>query len=287
MSAPIDSVRPLLSNPKRFQQLTSHDSEIYGQPLCFRLDMPTPRTTAAREKLDRWFQWRAASYEASRHSEYLFVCDQDIEDGPRILVSAILDLSDGVEEYLRQFNNTQRRKITGRKPERLGYTSQMIEPRLHAREIAHVVNSARTRQGREIAERYARRSEEYTFPEYVDYGDPNFNDICMGVFSPKGGMVAYLLGKRVGDHVQYDEIMGHLDHLQNDVMYLLHYSFVKHCFELEVSPTCLNYGPWYSGSNPYSAETGVNFWKRKVRLRPGYLMIASSSADSRGPEPHC
>ena len=81
---------------------------------------------------------------------------------------------------------------------------------------------------------------------------------------------------RVGDHVQYDEIMGHADHLGNDVMYLLHYAFVQLCVENAAPPRCLNYGSWYSGANPFSPQGGLNRWKRKVNFKPAYLILASS-----------
>lgn len=281
------SVQPLLSDPKRFQQLTESDLEIYRHPRCCQLQLPRPTTDAAQEKLDAWIQWRAAPYQADRHSEYLFVCDQDIPEGPRILVSAVLDISGGLAAYCDQFNKKQRRKITGRKAELLGYKVRPISPAEHAGEIAGIIGSAVTRQGRQIAERYAGRSDQYSFPDYIDYGDPQFNDICVGVFSANSVMVAYLLGKRVGDHIQYDEIMGHKEHLKNDIMELLHYEFLRICSEQEVVPKCLNYGPWYSGSSPYSAETGLNFWKRKLRFQPSYLMIASSSEGSRDRERRC
>src|SRR5262245_36364629 len=120
------------------------------------------------------------------------------------------------------------------------------------------------------------RARNHDFPDYIEYGDPNYNDICCGAFAPDGTLAAYLLGKRVGEHVQYDEIMGHAAHIANDVMYLLHFEFLRLCMQSPAPPQCLNYGSWYSGANPFSAEGGLNRWKRKVNFKPAYLILASS-----------
>lgn len=268
----------LLGDAKRFQQLTDEDRAEFGAPELWRLDPPETDDPGAREKRRRWLEWRAAPYPAERHSEYLFRVPGDLE-GPasRILISAVLDSGPGIDAYMEGLDKKRRYQIEGRKPRNMGYTTAPINhPRAHAGAIHAIIHSSTQRQGRAIAPMFDQRPADHAFSDYDLCNDSNYKDICTGVFTPDGTLAAYLLGKRVGDHVQYDEIMGHADHLGNDVMYLLHFAFLQQCLEQEVVPRCLNYGPWYSGQDPYSARSGLNFWKRKARFRPAYLIAASS-----------
>lgn len=267
----------LIADSRRFQPLTDADRALYGAPDLIPLEPSMTDDPWAAEKRRRWIDWRAAPYPASRHSEYLFREATDIDAaGPRILVAAVLDISAGLGDYLAQFDKKGRYRVLGRKASNLGYEARHIRPRDHAAGIYAIIHSSAERQGRPISPMFADRPADYTFPDYDDYADPNYRDICCGVFAPDGMLAAYILGKRVGDHVQYDEIMGHTDHLANDVVYLLHGTFLRKCVEQEKIPTCLNYGPWYSGRNPYSPGSGLNFWKRKTRFRPAYLIAARS-----------
>ena len=272
------TLHELLDDPKRFQPLTGEDRAEFGAPALMRLDPPGTADPAAKEKRRRWLEWRAASYPAERHSEYLARLPADLGgNGPRILISAVLTLDAGIDGYLSQFDNRQRYKITGRRPLNMGYTTAPIaHPRDHAAAIHAIIHSSAERQGRPIAASFDRRPADHSFADYDPCADARYRDICTGVFAPDGTLAAYLLGKRVGNHVQYDEIMGHADHVAHDVMYLLHIAFLRQCLEQEVVPRCLNYGPWYSGHDPYSARGGLNFWKRKTRFRPAYLIAASS-----------
>ena len=268
----------VLGEEERFQQLTDDDRSSFGAPELIRLDPPATTDPVAAEKRRKWFEWRAAPYPASRHSEYLLVLPRDLEgEAPRILISAVLNPEAGIDAYLERLDKKRRYQIEGRKPINVGYsTAQIGHPSEHARDIHAIIHSSSQRQGRAISPMFEQRAEDYDFPAYDLCDDPNYKDICTGVFAPDGTLVAYLLGKRVGDHVQYDEIMGHADHLSKDVMYLLHFAFLSQCLEQEIVPRCLNYGPWYSGQDPYSAASGLNFWKRKTRFRPAYLIAASS-----------
>jgi len=268
----------LLGNEKRFQQLTEEDRAEFGVPELCRLDPPGTSDPAAQKKRRCWLEWRGAPYRASRHSEYLFRIPGDLEKpAPRILISAVLDPGVDINAYLEGLDKKRRYQLQGRKPRNMGYTTAPIfHPRDHAAAIHAIIHSSRERQGRVIAPMFDKRPADYDFPEYDTCADPSYRDICTGVFAPDGTLAAYILGKRVGDHVQYDEIMGHVEHLANDVMYLLHFAFLQQCLEQECIPRCLNYGPWYSGRNPYSAGSGLNFWKRKTRFRPAYLITASS-----------
>lgn len=262
--------------PVTFQGLTEEDRPAYGAPARIHLAPPPSEDPRAAKKRADWIAWRAAPYPARRHSEYLHRPDVDGAGGPRILLSAVLRLPERVDDYLARFNSKRRLQIRGGPARRRGYAARAIDPAEESAGIWEVVHSTDERQGRGIAALVGDRPRDFDFSDYRPYADPNYRDVTCGVFSPDGALAAYLLGRRVGDHVQYDEVMGHADHLKNEVMYLLHFEFLRLCLESEVPPWCLNYGPWYSGANPFSPEGGLNRWKRKVRFEPAYLILASS-----------
>lgn len=263
-------------NSERFQQLTEEDREKYGEPEIVFLDPVPGEEPASVIKRRNWLNWRAAPYPAERHSEYLFRADDLQSKHPCILLSAVLDVSAGFDMYIGQFNKKQRYQVRGRKAANAGFSTRIIQPAEFSSEIWDIIHSSEKRQGRIIAASYDSRPRDYNFPDYVALNDPYYQDICVGGFSPEGKMVAYILGKRVGEHVQYDEIMGHAEYVLSGVMFFTHDAFIREVLEQEKVPKCLNYGPWYSGTNAFSAQGGLNFWKRKTRFLPSYLTTVSS-----------
>lgn len=265
-----------------FQPLTDEDKQIYTKPEIIEISPPSTAEEISILKRDNWIEWRAASYPAKRHSEYLFLHDDNPEN-TKILISAVMDLPENLEEYIKgdeSMNSRKRynrkRKIEAKKSINKGYSFQRINPGLHSKGIWEIIHSSKERQGRAIVDKFFDRDPDYEFPEYKNFSDPNYQDICTGVFDINNILVAYLLGKRVGDHVQYDEIMGHNNHLVNDIMYLLHLGFIKHCLGAEIPPRFLNYGAWYSGLEPFSSKSGLNKWRRKVGFRPAYLKLSEN-----------
>ncbi|NDV27498.1 hypothetical protein [Desulfovibrio sp. JC010] len=258
--------------PQRFQKLTEDDLALYGKPEVIALSPPETDDPRCREKADNWIAWKGAPYPAQRHSEYLDVPGAS----DRILLSAILRPPVDVQTYLAGVDRKTRYRLRGVKAEKEGYICRRINPAEHAEGIWEVVQSASVRQGRPIESGILARGPEHDFPEYVPYSQPMYQDICIGAFSPDGVLAAYILGKRVGQHVQYDEIMAHAAHRKYDVMHLLHLCFLDACMTLSLPPGILHYGPWYSGANPFSPEGGLNKWKRKVGFRPAYLVLRSS-----------
>ena len=266
----------LTRNQPTFQRLIEDDERKYGSPEPLIVRPPEPRNEACRRKLDNWLAWRGASYPAQRHSEYLHFESDDPDDGPKILISAVMKTPADMEEYLGSIAQNRRYDVRGSKALKHGYTARPINPAEEAENIWRVIHSSDQRQGRAISPMFGDRAPDHDFPGYAPAGDPWFEDICCGVFAPDGALAAYLLGKRVGEHVQYDEFMGHADHLQYHVMYHLHFAFLKMCALCEHPPQCLNYGSWYSGANPFALQGGLNRWKRKVKYKPAYLTLASS-----------
>lgn len=263
--------------PDNFQRLTDEDESLYGTPEFLCLNPPVVADSLCMLKRQNWIDWRAAPYPAKRHSEYLYIpALGKSSNAPKILLSAVLETPNSIEEYVAISNRKRRYDILGRKAISRGYYAKPIVPAEQSGPIWEVIHSSDTRQGRGIASMFADRPKDFSFPDYIEYAEEDYRDICCGVFSESGDLAAYLLGKRVGDHVQYHEIMGHKDHVGNDVMYLLHIKFLELCTQLPNRPKCLNYGSWYSGQNPFSPEGGLNRWKRKTHFKPAYLILASS-----------
>jgi hypothetical protein len=268
---------PDVSDAKQFQQLTEEDKGVYGEPKVLVLNPPHVDDEQCRLKRENWIEWRAASYPGIRHSEYLHVAGSQ----SKVLISAVLPTPKSIEDYIGSLERKHRGRLIGNKASVLGYSARQIDPLSEGPGIWSVIHSMDERQGKPIAKQFEERPRDHQFPEYQPYSNAAYRDVCCGVFAPDGTLSAYLLGKRVGDHVAYDEIMGHADHLDNNVMYFLHISFLEQCLLQDIVPTCLNYGPWYSGQNPYSPEGGLNRWKRRLGFHPAYLILASSSGDSR------
>ncbi|MFP4052539.1 MAG: hypothetical protein ACLFV7_01585 [Phycisphaerae bacterium] len=259
--------------PPTFQQLTDEDRAIYGTPEVIELCPPLTDDPAAARKRAHWLEWRAAPYPARRHSEYLYL-PADGNDGPRILLSAVLKTPASLEEYVSAAPKKRRYDLRGNKARNKGYQVRPIRPAEKAEGIWQVIHSSDTRQGRPISPMFDDRPRDYDFPEYVDFEDPQYRDICTGVFTYHGDLAAYLLGKRAGEHVYYDEIMGHDDFRDDDVTYLLHAGFIEQAAALDRPPRYLHYGPWYSGADPYSPTGGLNRWKRKTNFKPAWLTLA-------------
>ncbi len=257
------------------QRLTSEDTLNYGSPNVMFLKPSHTLCDVAATKRQEWFEWRGASYPANRSAEYLHIySDTDHhETETKVLLSAVLSPAVALEYINNCAPSKTRYQLKGSKALNLGYfTRRLKHPSLFSKEIFAIVHSSKTRQGRSIAPMFDSRQASDVFARCGYSVDPNYNDIYMGVFTPSNELVGYIIGRRVGEHIQYDEIMGHNDYLNNRIMYLLHYDFLCECLKQEKVPTCLNYGPWYSGTNPFSHEGGLNRWKRRYGFQPAYLV---------------
>ncbi len=261
---------------ERFQSLVEEDRQSYGEPgvILVRSRLEEGRCLdACRKKVEDWIAWHGAPYPADRHAEYMYVPSRSDR---KVLLSAVLVLPGTFEDYRSWFSRKRRSNAMGRKAANLGYKTSPFRPRDYAEQIYRIIHSRPERQGREVEAAFWDRPPDEPFDRYEPIGCPRHENLAWGVFTPEGGLAAYLLGMRVGDVLFYEEIMGHADHLDNDVMYLLHAELVGHCIGLREPPEFLHYGPWYSGRDPFNPRGGLNRWKRKVRMRPAYLVLASS-----------
>lgn len=257
------------------QDPTEEDRERYGTPPTLVLRPRPPRTDRAALKLRTWVELRAAPYPAERHSEYMAFA-HDGDDAPRTLLSAVLETPTDIEAYDAARPHRHRAELRGNRARRRGYSGRRIDPAAFAGQIHEIVHSSPTRQGRGITERFATRPPDHDFSEFAPTGDPAYDDLCVGVFDRENALAAYLLGRRVDEHVQYEEIMGHADALGDGVMWLLHRVFLEHAAASDPRPRWLHYGSWYSGASPYAPDRGLNLWKRKAGFWPAYLQLGAS-----------
>jgi hypothetical protein len=122
-------------------------------------------------------------------------------------------------ETLNRWRDAHRtaRKRTDRASER-GYSFAQIRRHRHADEIHRINLSAPERQGRPMSAGYHMRPSETPLPksscarhEIATYGVHDRDDV----------LVAYSTIYRMGDLALVSQILGHADHLENEIMYLL------------------------------------------------------------------
>lgn len=147
--------------------------------------------------------------------------------------------------------------------ERLGYRAEIINRSQFVDDIYAINLSAPERQGRPMG------------PGYQDkptYGSDEM--LCIrhhvatyGVLDSSDKLVAYLWLYRSGDLAMVSSILGHADHLTNNVMYLLFEEMLRWQFMLGGTV-------FYNLHN--SGTDGLRFYKERVGLKPGNVKWALS-----------
>lgn len=150
---------------------------------------------------------------------------------------------------------------TGRKrawrSARLGYRFAEIDRAQHADAI-HAINTSKPeRQGRPMSASYQTRQ---TYSPLPDYPCPRHSISTYGVLVEQM-LVAYAVVYRSGDLVMISQILGHADHLENDIMYLL----VTEAIRVQIErggPGVAFYNMWNSGTD------GLRYFKARLGFRP-------------------
>lgn len=137
-----------------------------------------------------------------------------------------------------------------------GYTFHTVKREHHASDI-HAINlSATHRQGRPMAESY-RRPPDAT--PLAFYPCERHAVRMFGVEDRAGTLVAYAVIYRAGELALVSQILGHADHLDNEVMYLL----VQGVVAKEEEPSgFLVYNRFDSGTD------GLRFFKERLGFAP-------------------
>lgn len=179
---------------------------------------------------------------------------EQLSTGQYAYPCSILALPGDFGRYLAEHRTA--RKRAGRAG-RLGYRFQVVN-RSEVQEDVYVINtSTPERQGRPMSSGYQVRHEYHDPP----WPCPRHRVYPYGVLDRGGRLVAYLWMYRVGELAMVSSILGHADHLRNDVMYLLAVEALRHQAE-EV-------GPGWAFYNRHDGGTeGLRFYKERVGFMP-------------------
>lgn len=139
--------------------------------------------------------------------------------------------------------------------ERLGYHFDEIDRAMYSDAIYQINVSLARRQGRPMSAGYLEHREQGSLPHYPC---ALHNIRTYGVLHA-GTLVAYLTLYRIKELALISMILGHGDHLRNDIMYLLFAGLVEDQAEL---------GGWFYYNLWDSGQDGLRYYKEKVGFGP-------------------
>jgi hypothetical protein len=164
---------------------------------------------------------------------------------------ALMPCPDSLEQW--QAHHRTARKRAWRAG-RLGYRFAEVDMSSYADDRFAINVSLERRQGRPMEAGYRKRYQPSRLP---DYSCARHKIHTYGVLQDDG-LRAYLTLYRVGDLALVSMILGHGDHLRNDVMYLLAAGMV----EAHAGEGCwFYYNRWDSGTD------GLRFYKERIGFR--------------------
>jgi hypothetical protein len=137
---------------------------------------------------------------------------------------------------------------------RRGYRFAPIRRHERAEEIWAINTSAEWRQGRRMAPNYAERPSSTPDPDYLC---PRHAVRSYGVEDAGGTLVAYLHLYRAGELALVSQVLGHAEHLEREVMWLLFAGVIAAEHELE--PT-----GWLVYNRHDSGTDGLRFFKERI-----------------------
>jgi hypothetical protein len=140
--------------------------------------------------------------------------------------------------------------------ERRGYKFAAIARHERADEIQAINLSTMERQGRPMSAGYRQPPTTTPLPEYPC---PRHGVRTYGVEAADGTLVAYLWLYRAGDLALVSQILGHADHLEDEVMYLL----VQGAVDSESE-----HGGFMVYNRYDSGEDGLRFFKDRCGFAP-------------------
>lgn len=165
--------------------------------------------------------------------------------------ASILLLNDRAA-HLAEHRTARKRSVHSR---RLGYTAQLVDLSQHLDELYAINTSLPERQGRPMAAHYQERPRHSPLPTYRC---PRHRIDEWGVMSPDGTLVAYVVTYTCGELVMVSSILGHGDHLRNDVMYLIVLEALAHV----PVPATVFYNRHDSGTD------GLRYFKERLGFQP-------------------
>jgi hypothetical protein len=149
-------------------------------------------------------------------------------------------------------------RLRAKKAEHRGYTFGVIRREEHSDEFLEIGTSLPERQGRPMSESYTKH---YAYAPLPKYPCERHQVRTYGVKAPGGKLVAYLFLYVAGQLRLCSTIIGHGDHRENGIMYLLFREMAG--YEWEIDPDgVVMYHRWDNGTD------GLRFYKERVGLRP-------------------
>lgn len=168
--------------------------------------------------------------------------------------AAVLDLPSEISEWDAEHRTARKRANAA---ERNGYVWGAINREDFANDVYAINTSALERQGRPMSDGYLTRPEFSPLPAYAC---ARHRIATYGVLAPDGHLVAYTWVYRTGELVMFSSILGHAQHLDRHVMYLLVRGVLAD--QIRSGPGVAFYNLWDSGSD------GLRFFKERIGMRP-------------------
>lgn len=135
--------------------------------------------------------------------------------------ASLLEIPEDPSDWLLEHRTARKRAA---RAHRLGYRFEEIRRHEHELSIFEINTSMPERQGRPMTPSYGKLHE---FNDPVPWPCDRHRVYPYGVLDEGGKLRAYLWLYRCGEMAMVSSILGHGDHLSNDVMYLLVAGMVK------------------------------------------------------------
>lgn len=182
--------------------------------------------------------------------EMAWQLQRQLERGYTHSVSA-MPMPESFDAYLAQHRTARKRAA---RAERLGYRFEEIDRCEHVDDVFAINTSMPERQGRPMSDGYLERPRFSPNPMRCERHHVYTYGVLTG-----DRLVAYLWLYRCGDLAMVSSILGHVDHLEGDVMYLLVTEAIR--AQVELGGT-LFYNLHSSG------QDGLRFFKERLGLAP-------------------
>lgn len=171
--------------------------------------------------------------------------------------TSVCVLPDTYEGYLAEVGQYARRRL--RKAQKAGYTFGHIERDDYVDDVFAINTSIAERQGRQMDEGYRKRPGPYgPLPTQTC---PRHRLNTYGVLAPDGTLVAYTWVYVTGEMFLTSTLLGHGDHLDNGVMFLL----IAGVIEDLIATAQVRY---FVYERHWSGLEGLRFFKERVGLKP-------------------
>jgi hypothetical protein len=169
---------------------------------------------------------------------------------------ALLGLPDTFDQYLAGRSRTvvrQKRRLA----EKQGYRYGVVSPARYLDQILEINTSAPVRQGRPMPQSDLDPTEVAQTLERTS--------AIHGVFDSTGRVRAYAVMPVIGDAVVVSVILGHADHLEHGVMYLLVSEAIRSFIEVRDT----NGAPsWVMYDTIWGAPRGLAYFKARLGFKP-------------------